>query len=364
MTKSKHVQKTGDNSLAVSAGRDINYGVNEEIVKQLLDTKAAEILAQTATAQAVAMDRVNTLTQLILPFLSQASTSKILEDPDYMFNITDAQQAAARSSTEEDLRLLSDLLERRSQYPSPSQRHKMATRRAIQVVGQVSPEDLDTLTILWYGTKMHPNANEPLAHRTATAKRFAPFLSNGLQSNNEWLIELGILDCLHVNNGGLQHLKSFPEIYADITAPGFFCLGMEKDEAEIAKGKLDLIEKGLSKLIIEHPMSSDRYCLRVSNRTQIDKMLGQIEKLASRKELAAFNEVIEQNRFDQKLPNYIEISKKFLAEDPALKSLCEWWADAKLPSLDVTSIGTVLAYSHFHKTLPEMTGPSLIDILS
>ena len=357
-TKSKQVQKATN---GYQAGGNITINDIDNFV-ELLKSSEEKLRAEYNLALAKQSFQLEKFTTLIIPRLTREEYRKAFEQPDYLLNVTEAQKSAIRTDSEDDLLLLADILEQRAQIAQPTPRHKMATRKALDVVGQLSQDDLDTLTLLWYGSYMTPNANIFEQSIAVLNQHIAPFIAGGIPKNNSWVADLDILDCVNVSSSGLNHLKSFAQIFAENKYPGYFALGMESEEANNARKMLKSIKPGLENLIINHSVTPDRFLLFGASEKQFRQIVGDNIKLTEAR-TKKVDEVVILNKYSSKVNDHINEAKKAMAKHKELEKLNSWWGEGKLPVLSMTPVGIVLAYSNFHKTLPAVGCPSLPSLL-
>jgi hypothetical protein len=357
-TKSKQIQKATN---GYQAGGNITIN-DTNIFVELLKNTEERLRAEYNLAIAKQSFQLEKFTTLIIPRLTREEYRKAFEQPDYLLNVTEAQRSAIRTDSEDDLLLLADILERRAQISQPTPRHKMATRKALNVVGQLSQEDLDTLTLLWYGLYMTPDANIFEQSISSLNQHISPFVDGGIPKNDSWMADLDILDCINVSSGGQNHLKSFAQLVAENKYPGYFALGMEDEEANNARILLKSIKPGLENLVINHPITPNRFLLLGASEEHFRKIVGNNIKLTKAR-TKKVDDVVSLNNYPSKINDHTNEAKKAMSKHRVLEKLNNWWDESKLPVLSITPVGIVLAYSNFHKELPAVGCPSLPSLL-
>lgn len=357
--KSKQIQKATN---GYQAGGNITINDTDAFV-ELLKSTEEKLRAEYNLAITKQSAQLEKFTQLIIPRLTSEEYRKAFEQPDYLLNVTEAQKSAIRTDSEDDLLLLADILEQRAQIVQPTPRHKMATRKALDVVGQLSQDDLNTLTLLWYGLYMTPSANIFERSITVLNQHIAPFVASGIPKSDGWMADLDILDCINVSSGGINHLKSFAQLFAEHKYPGYFALGMETEEANKARKLLKSIKPGLENLVISHPLAKDKFLLFGIGEEQFRQIVGNNIKLTESR-TKKVNEVVSLNKYPLRINDHINEAKNAMSKQQELKKLNEWWGESKLPGMTMTPVGIVLAYSNFHKVLPTVGCPSLPSLLS
>jgi len=357
--KSKQVQKA---TYGNQAGGNLTINDTDAFV-ELLKSTEEKLRAEYNLAIVKQSLQLERFTALLVPRLTRDEYRKAFEQPDYLLNVTEAQKSAIRTDSEDDLLLLADILEQRAQIEQPTPRHKMATRKALDVVGQLSQNDLDTLTLLWYGLYMYLEAPFLEASIAALDQHIAPFIARGIPRNNNWISDLDILDCINVSSSGLNYLKSFAQLFAENKNPGFFALGMNTEEAEKARLLLKDLKPEFEGLVIKHPITSGMSLLVGASEQQFRQIVSNNIKLTG-PQSKKIEEVVVLNKYTSKINDHANEARKAMSEYPELESLNSWWGDNTLPVLSMTPIGIVLAYSNFHKTLPSIICPSLPSLLS
>jgi hypothetical protein len=362
MTKNKQIQKA---VVAQQAGRDINnlQGASVDEIVTLLDNFKESLRSEFNLANTRTTSQVDKLTRIIVPKLTDDELRSAFADPAFQMNIGDAYRSAISTDSDDDIQILSNILEARARIKSPTPRHKMATKKALEVVGQISNNDLDTLTLLWFGLRMIPQGMTLDACLSMLETYLQPFVESGIQENRGWIADLDILDCFQVSNTGINHLKSFAELIADNKYPGFFCTGMDEEEAKTARVKLKSIKAGLEQLVVEHPFNSNRFVLMQFNEEKIREIVSNNVKTMTPRRISLLDEVVALNKYGQKIDNFVHESSERIKNYPSLKLISEWWRE-DFPAMDITSVGIVLAYSNFKHAGATANIPPLVDLLS
>lgn len=359
-TMDKQVQK-GQGNLQVLGDLNV-HPIDPEIIRTMLESTKNELRAEFSLGNQRALNQLNKLTTLILPKLTQDELKNAFTDPDFQMDVIDAHRSAIRTSSDEDLAILSDMLEQRAAISEPTPRHKMATRKAIEVVGQLSQGDLDSLTILWYGIYMSPQGGILSQNLTAMNIHLEPFVKSGLQDGNNWLADLDILDCLQLSSG-LTKMKSFAQLFSENKYSQYFILGMDAETAATMRVKLESLRVGLGSLIIEHPIDKARFVLAGTDEAQFRGIMIANIKPMTRHRQAVIDEVVAANNYSGHIPDHISKSRDLFAGTPSTKAVSDWWGENKFNSLNITAVGIVLAYSNFHRKLPNVECPTLPELL-
>jgi hypothetical protein len=338
----------------LQAGRDlvILQGVDAATVNQIIDSRA-EILRQEFTAEALSKvdERVDALTHAIFSKFSSPKMFEAFSDPDFQFNVLEAQRSASRSGDDDDVDLLADLLSLRAEYRD-SARLKMATRRALDVVGQLSHEGVTGLSALWFGLTLSCGANYLGEFLGFIDEFVAPLLSE-LPSGTNWISDLQVLDCVIAGHSGIGNLFSYPRLFAN-HVPLFVSAGVPAlvDEFSV---ELEAAASGLSRILVPHPLDDARLVPVGANETITKEIAGQIVgKPLSADVIAALDRVLEASQTGQ-LPRWEELVREKFDEYPNLKAFDAWWHD--FPPLAITAVGTAVAYANFRRIHPGRAMP-------
>jgi len=364
MAQKKQNQNSSENSTAIQAGRDIHYGLSASEVQEMLRQHEEKLNTKYALADTKATSQLGKLYDLLTPLLlSDPSFVEAYSQPDFIANTREAQESAIRSDDVNDLELLSSMLIQRAKVSDPTPRHKMATRRAIKVVGQLSQKDLDTLTVLWLGLNMTPAANRLDAILTHTEGYFAPFVESGLQASKTWISDLQITDCITVGSAGIGHLKGFSELFGQNKYPGFFCIGMSVEECATAKNMLKKVKPGFENLIETHHFEDNRFKLFGTNEHNFREIISKNKPKLTKLQHEKIEEVVKLNNYSTMMKDYNKQVEDVLSKYPSLNATSAWWRSGVLPVIDITPVGMVLAHSNFKRLLPKVNAPSLADLI-
>lgn len=361
------VQRGGEHQ--IQAGRDIVQFIHEgpslEVVKEIIESREALLRKEfTEEARDLLDDRIGRLeTKLLSRFSEAPQTLSTFSDPDFQFNILEAQRSAARSDSEDDLDLLVDLLRQRAEHPA-TPRLKMATRKALDIVGQLDEPTLRSLTLTWYLLGLSPIRNDLQSFLPALDAQLAPLTDAGLQNDKKWLTDLDLMGCIQLGLGGFATLKNFPSLVAEAKCPGFTCSGLSHDDADLLRKNLSKFDTRLIGLIVPNEASPDRDRLVGKDEMEFRRIVW-LNAPAHLRTSAAFNalldEAVEKNNYTSRVIDDAEMRTRFGAFE-RLAKLDDWWAD-DFPIISVTPVGLVLAYAFLKKTSPELRIPTLGSLL-
>ncbi len=157
-----HRQKQiGGDAENIQAGRDVVVnvsGVTPEVAVAIFESRM-EILRQEFSTQAQSLvdERMDRLQQALFEMFKTPKLLAAFANPDFQFNILEAQRSAARSGNAEDIGLIVDILVQRA-ASKETPRLRVATRKALEVAGLLSTNSLAGLTALWYLVSLAPIA--------------------------------------------------------------------------------------------------------------------------------------------------------------------------------------------------------------
>lgn len=369
----KQQQRDGETQL--QAGRDliqnVSVGLGYKDAVEIFDSRAALLRDElTVEARAIADERLEVLETKLLEAISKAGFLGAFADPDFQFNILEAQRSAARTDQPEDIDVLVDLLVQRVATPG-TPRLRVATRKALDVVGQLSEESLAALTALWYGLRLFPENFPMPAFLSAVDSHVQTFVGK-LPLDRRWLSDLGVLDCVQLGIG-VGQLKSFPQLLGESKCTGFVCRGMDEETANRRREELYIAAKASAKvfiapnafdtlLIVPHALDDDRFALIGSSERSFRKAIEPLLRQFPGAEFSAVIEsVIADNHYEERCPNWLAKLKAKTREYRSLLAIDDWWHD--LPALEVTAVGVALGYANLRRLLPGQFGLSLEQCL-
>jgi hypothetical protein len=355
----------GDGGPQLQAGRDINvsFELSVEAAREVYAAQAEHLRAElTVHAEATVNSRLADFEQrLMRAFGVHPELLQTFADPDFQFNVLEAQRSAARSGKVEDLDLLVDLLSQRASTP-PTPRLSMATRRALDVAGQLPSDSLAGLTAIWYSLSLTP-LNTDLASSLASAETFVTaIVAAGLPEGHGWLQDLDILDCIQL--GGLGSLKSLPTLLGD-RLEGFTCRGFTFEEAAQVRSSLTAVDPRLAELVVRHPLSDDRFCLLGMSEEQVRELAASMSPHLDQEPDGhrVLEEAIVLNGYKERSPDFAGKLRERFSQHPNLQLLDEWWGE-NFRSLYMTPVGIVVAYANLRRLLPALGVPPLETVLA
>ena len=258
--------------------------------------------------------------------------------------LRDAKISAVKSSRDEDLEMLTQLLVCHIEK-GKDMKVDAGINKAIQIVDQVDYDSLCALTCIaaiWSICSGNGNIKEGLQFMDDL---FSKLLYTELPDGDDWIDHLNVLGAVVIQTG---HFLKFEERYSSLL-DGYVCVGVKKDSEEHMKvieimrsNDIDLEE------LVENELLPGYLRLSVAQKASLDK---------EHKELKPIFELYSK---DKELMN-ISKSKFFEMWNsfPNLKKIKEWYD--KIPFyFRITSVGYALAQTNAKRCYPEF--PDLIGI--
>ncbi len=350
----------------VQAGRDVvvNVGLDVAAVREIYELQAATLRQElTAHAEDLVSERLGDLEQRMVSRFNSPELLPAFADPDFQFNILEAQRAAARSGEADDLDLIVDVLTQRAVTP-PTPRLKLATRRALDVVGQIDAASLRGLTAFWYGMRMLPLVGTLDALLDRINAALSPFVLGGLPEGDAWQTDALMLDCLHSSPGAIGGIKEYWLYFAESEGPGFTCAGMDADTAAMVRDGFSAMAPQLGGLVVVHPLDPDRFCLIGRSEDHFratGKLLGQLQGCDPIDLENAFEFAVSLNGYGERLGNLVEALQPHVRSRLQLVEYADWWG--KQQPYNITAVGTVVAYANYCRINPEEKLPALVTLI-
>jgi hypothetical protein len=359
MTPDRQVQRGGDGN-QFQAGRDIVHitGLDVETAREIFESRAVMLRAElTAHAEAVVNARVTGLERALFAKFGTPELLQAFANPDFQFNVLEAQRSAARSGDAADIDLIVDLLVQRAEA-SESPRLRVATRRALETVGQLSTEALAGLTVLWYGISLTPEEHTLPELLRSMNTHLEPLVAD-LPTDAKWLGDLSLVDCVQVGFSGIGALKNLIQFIGERKAPAFTCRGFPSSLEDISSS-LRAIHPQFESLIVAHPLDEARRVLLGRDEQDARKLASGVAVTMSvdiSKVEAAIAEAVTATGYDERLPQWEELLRARFKDFQALEVIDSWWKD--LPPLSITAVGVAIAFANLKRLLPRVSLPTL-----
>lgn len=301
--------------------------------KQALENFAC-IAAKTAE------ERIHHLESILLPRLEKIENGlSHFQDPKFQFMIRDAQISAAKTDSQDDWNLLSELLAHHVEN-NGNKMSDVAINEAIKVVGQIDVEALGILTILYgigYFRPISGNISEGIKVMEDTLKTIFP---RPFPKDSNCLEHLAVLNVIRISSLPIKKLENYLlNKYKD-----YVCVGVKKGSSEYFS-----VIKILDSYKIPHSDLVENECLDGYFRLNISS----IENV-SPQYVEPVSCVLDKYSNDKSLLkeakiNFMNIWDSF----EYLKALRCWW-DSMPFSYSITHVGKILAQINAKRLVPDI----------
>lgn len=265
-----------------------------------------------------------------------------LVDPKFQFMIRDANISAAKSSRQEDLEMLTQLLVCHIEK-GKDMKVDAGINKAIQIVDQVDYDSLCALTCIATIFGVCSGNGVIKEGLQFMDDLFSKLLYTELPTGDAWIDHLSVLGAVVIQTGSFN---KFEEIYSSLI-DGYVCVGVKKDSEEHKK-VIEILKSNDVDLneLVENELLSDYLRLSVAQQASLD---------VNYKELRPIFELYSKDKELVKLSKskFFEMWNSF----PNLKTIKEWFD--KIPTFfRITSVGYALAQTNAKRCYPEF--PDLI----
>ena len=359
-----HRQKqTGGDGENIQAGRDVVVnvtGVTPEVAVAIYESRMVMLRQEfSSQAQSLVGERMDRLQQALFEMFKTPELLAAFANPDFQFNILEAQRSAARSGSAEDIGLIVDILVQRA-AAEETPRLRVATRKALEVAGLLSTSALAGLTALWYAVSLSPVESNLNSFLSSMNGNLAPLIHE-LPKDNKWLGDLALLDCITLGTQGFGTLKTVTQLIGENKAPAFTCAGITGGRDDARKSLQD-VDIRLGFLLVPHPLDSSLTVLVGRDETNIREIAtlvcgGSLSDDAD----AALTPVIAEMRLQQRLPDYETKLNAEIDKFPNVAAVRDWALN--FPALSVTSVGVAVGYANLRRVLPGVNLPDLDAVL-
>jgi hypothetical protein len=332
-TMDNQKQKSGDNSVNIQAGGNVNFGLTYQDAKQIaLDVFEQNFFQLVGVANEVATQRAEEITEEFLKELQKRNPEgiKCAQDPDFQYALFTAQKEYARSGNKDLEGILVDLLVDRTKAPEESLQ-KIVLNEAINVVPKLTKEQIAVLHIAFV---IRYVIDEDIVSLERLAKHFEDAISP-------------FLPFLPKDDITFQHLQ--------YTGCGFIRSDLSKVH-ELFRGHYPkLFSKGiegtkLKEALGDYPPEFVIPCLHNENLLQFntDNGIGLIillQKYGLAPKPKDF--IFYENLYKELLMNDEEIETALMKVHADFVNLLIMWDNTHLGKILLTSVGIAIAHANY-----------------
>jgi hypothetical protein len=345
---SSQYQQIGDNSSQTIIENQTNVTVTGPGLPDVVTfttTVSTQVTAQalnlcTQVSKDICEQKMDIFGSIWIPRITRIENAvNHLIDPKFQFMIRDANISAAKSSRQEDLEMLTQLLVCHIEK-GKDMKVDAGINKAIQIVDQVDYVSLCALTCMaaiWGVCSGDGNIKAGLQFMDDL---FSKLLYTELPAGDNWIDHLSVLGAVVIQTG---HFNKFEEIYSNLI-DGYVCVGVKKDSDEhkrvieiMKSNDIDLCE------LVENELLPGYLRLAITQKASLNKELQSIFDYYSKdKELMKLSKT-----------KFFEIWDSF----PNLRTIKEWCD--KIPTyFRITSVGYALAQTNAKRCFSDF--PDLI----
>lgn len=346
----------------ISVGNTIENQTNNTYnidVSQLEEYIKKDIALTLSEQQLVAEDRANRIlmdfSDKVLPKLVKSEMVNVFSDPAVQIFFRKEQKTALCSSRENDLDILSEMLVYRIKNKQFIEK-KASISKAVDVIDIVSDDALAAMTI-HYSLNFAPLTGSINQGMKILDDMFKKILNHiELPKNNEWIDNVEILGLVRI--GTLTSMKKMEEIYYE-RLEGYSVKGFKKDSEEYNRIIEKLKENNIpSNVLVDHILNPGHVRLNIINENGIDDMytiftqikdnkLVKVEQNLSIEQKNILRKIYKDSKKEKDCDKLIKqnLSLK-INEFKSLKTVLEWWNNNLQPSININSVGRVIAHTN------------------
>ncbi len=339
----KQTQQGGAHSKLIQA-HTVVVGVDEKRVREIVNEKL-EIALNDFTAEAtnLAKKRSGKFNQYLIERMVQENALAAFSDPSFQILLIEAQKRAASTEREPDYNLLSELMVHRFQKGS-NRIIRTGISRAVEIVDQISSEALLGITVFHSVTNFVPNTGDMTQGLKILDDLFGKVIYDVLPLNSDWLEHLDILDAVRISPLGSMKLL---EDYWNEQFDGYLKRGIEENSEKHNEAKEILKNAKLGENSLVKNSFDEKYVrIAVLNKNRISNLF--IVNNSEKRSITDDEKIALEKVYD--LYDGKKMSKEDLITEiekyPNLKNLREWWNQLNKQSIQITSVGRVLAHSN------------------
>jgi hypothetical protein len=384
MMSRRQSQKGGSGAQQVQVAGDLVLGVTEKRAAEIAREQSLIVIREfTAEAAAEANARMENLDEKVVNELSGRGLLTAFSDPAFQLLLRKTLLHAASTSDDADHELLSKLLSERAGKSSKPMH--MVVSRAVEVVEYIDPEALTGMMFLWFVTSVGPSLSDPMAGLPFMDSLVSKLLADGeLPTGPGWLQRLDLMDCIHYRPPGLQAMNKWQDILTT-QRPGYVCEGIQPDEVDAIRVKLNRVIPNLSSVVTEHPFLPGCFRINALSSAQILQVLALpldilhqikeqlpqqalnqlqipllIEALGTKSEL---ERILAEAKVDAISAEAVGNMLKYVESELAnLQKLRSWWDDLS-GVIEITPVGIAIAFSNAKRFDPLQGLASLSEMI-
>lgn len=339
ISRKNQEQVAGDNSTQnqVVGTQNNTYvtinGISVPDVATFTTTISTQVIQQalslcTQVAYDIARKKMNDFESVWLPRVEQME--KVIDnfaEPKFQFMLRDANITAAKSSRQEDLNILSELLACHIEKGNDI-KIDAGINRAINIVNEVDLDTLCALTVIETILDIIPNPGSLTKGLEILNDLYKRLLITCLPTNNAWIDNALIVGAINMLSGKFYNIEKLMSERLD----GYICTGIKKDTEPYFKALEILHANNYSdSVFVENELLSDYYRLDFSTLSKVETELKSIIELYSKD-----SALIKQ------------VKTKFIEMWDSYESLCKvrLWFESINAYFHINMIGKVLAQTN------------------
>ena len=257
-----------------------------------------------------------------------------LIDPKFQFMIRDANISAAKSSRQEDLEMLTQLLVCHIEKGSDMKKDT-GINKAIQIVNEVDYDALCGLTCV--ATLLHISPSSPSVNvgLQILDELYSKLLFTELPKGDRWIDHLDVLGAVSIRTGHFYKLKKILSDHYD----GYVCIGIQEGSEGHEKAK---------EILVNH--NYDLNCLIPNECLPGYLRITCVRKENIKSELKPIFDLYsnDRNLLEQAQTTFMEKWDSY----NNLKKIREWFEDIPL-WFRITSVGFALAQTNAKRCFPD-----------
>lgn len=352
------VNSCGDINIGNTIETQNNLIINND-PHQLIEYVKKDVELTLAKQQLVAEQRARSIlekySEKVLPKLIKSEMIDAFSDPAIQVFFRSEQKAAICSSRENDLNILSEMLIYRIKNKNSIEK-KASVSKAIDVVDKISDDALIALTIHYF-LYFYPTSGDILKGLKKLDEILGKLLENfNLPENNEWIDNVDILGLARISS--FTSTERLEDLYFE-RLDGYCLNGIQQDTSEYNDVVKKLTENNIPTNILQnHILNPNHVRLAVTNESSIDDLYlvsiqqSNQEQQEIRTEFSnEQKKILKSIYLDSKRNKDCEhiIRENFVLkinEFENLKKVMEWWNNNLAPSVEMNSVGRVIAHTN------------------